>query len=212
MKKCIALFLCLVMLVSICLSGCGFEKKKLVGTWETIVDLAPMVNDEMKKSDPTIAEFVHVPYLNVTFYLTFNEDDTYSMTVDQEKLDEALQEMMEGMVDGLMRYLEEMLVVEDLGMSLDQVLEMLNLDLDAMLADAYDAMVAEDIFADLETHGYYKAEKGKLYTAESQQELELGIAPFEYYTLKDGVLTITEGTAENEMAEYLYPMYFQKAD
>ena len=212
MKKSIALFLCLVLLVSTCLSGCFFEKNKLLGTWTTTVDLADMVNEEMEKSDPAVAKFVKVKELNVTFNLTFHDDDTYTMKVDQEKLDEALKDMMAGMVDGLMLYLEDMLNLEQWGldMELDQVLEMLNIDLDSLLAEAYDSLVAEDIFADLDTSGYYYAKDGKLYTGDSYDAAKSEMGVYERYSLKDGVLTINEGTLENELAEYIYPMVFEK--
>ena len=210
MKKSIALVLCLALLMSLCLCGCGSEQDKLVGTWTATINLADMVNEQVAADDPTVGEYIQISNLDVTFNLTFNESGTFAMTVDQEKLDVALREMMNDMSDGLLEYLSAMLSLEGLDMDINTVLEMLGISLDDLLDEAYNSMVSDDLFANLDTYGYFYAKDGKLYTGDDQSAVKAGQAGYELYKLENDVLTIDEGTIENDMAEYIYPMTFQK--
>ena len=209
-KKSIALFLCLVLLVSVCLCGCGSDNRKLRGSWVATVDIAEQINEKMYDSDPVIAAYMEISELNVTFNLNVNDDDYLSMVVDKDALEDELKEVMSEMTDDMMRYLEDMLNLSALGLSVDEALAMLGTDLDTLLEETYDYAIDEAALSHLNRFGYYYAKNGKLYISGAFVAAKSEFGKYDYYSLEKDVLTINQGTLEDEIPDFMYPLVFHK--
>lgn len=217
MKKRIAMLLCLIMVLSVALCGCGSEKDQLVGVWTGTMNLADAVNigmEEAAAEDPSLAEmaeYMKVESLTVTFTLTFTEDDTYTMVVNEDSLDAAMQGMMTELADGLLRYFEDLLAAEGVDMTVDELLAMSGMTTEDLAQQMYDSMAAEDLFGDLNSEGNFMVKDGKLFMSDGL-DYAVDLAVYELYTVEGSTLTINKGSdSADEYDEYLYPMVFTKA-
>lgn len=213
MKKRIAMILCLVMALSVVLCGCGSEKDALIGSWTGTMNLAEAVNagmvEGMGADAADMAEYLTIEELTVTMTMTFNEDDTYSLVVDEAALDEAMRGMMDEIADGMVEYFEAMLAAEGLDMSVEELLAYSGMSLDSLAEEMYNAVATEDMFADLNSEGNFKVADGKLYLSDGL-DYAVDEAVYEMYTIEGSTLTIDKGTAEDAYEDYIYPMVFTK--
>lgn len=210
MKKRIAMLLCMVMVLSVALCACSSEKDQLVGTWRGTMNLAEAVNMGMMEADPEVAEYLMVDTLNITFTLTFNKDDTYSMVVDADALDVAMQGMVDEMADGMIEYFEAVLEESGLEMSVEELLAASGLTVDALAEELYKEMDAEAMFTELNSEGNFKVADGKLYMSDGL-DYAVDEAVYELYTVEGDTLTINKGEGSEDVADdYVYPMVFKK--
>ena len=215
MKKRIAMILCLVMALSVMLCGCGSEKDALIGSWTGAMDLTEAVNaalvSEMGEDEDAaeMAQYLTIDSLKINMTVTFNEDDTYSMVVDEASLEDAMMGMMDDMADGMIEYFEALLEAEGLDMTVEELLAYSGMSVESLAEDMYNAFATEDMFSDLNSEGNFKVSDGKLFLSDGL-EYAVDEAIYELYTIEGNTLTIDKGTATDEFEEYIYPMVFTK--
>lgn len=210
MKKRIALLLSLVLVLSALLCACGSEKDKLVGTWNTTIDMAESFNQELA-ADPEMAEYLSLESLEVGYTLTFSEDDTFALTVDTASMDAAAVTLAETMTEGMKKYFADAFAAEGIEMDVDAALAAMGMDLDALVDELMAEIFTEEAYAEMNVSGKYKVEGGKLYLSESVDE-EPSTDAYNPYTLDGSTLTLEAGTdADGEMA-YLFPMVLTRAE
>lgn len=214
MKKRIALLLSFVLVLSLALCACGGEKKEtLVGTWNASIDIAEVYNAEIAASgDEAMAEYLSVDSFAIPLVMTFNEDGTYSLTVDKEGMDAAMNGLIEDMKVGLEKYFNDYFSSMGLEIDVDEALAASGMSLDALVEEMKGEIMTEDMYADMESAGQYKAEDGKLYLTEDVEVEPVG-GVYNTYTIDGDTLTIEAGTEEleDEMAELLFPLVLKRA-
>lgn len=215
MKKRIALLLSFVLVLSLALCACGGEEKKetLVGTWNASIDIADVYNAEIAASgDPTMAEYLSVDSFAIPLVMTFNEDGTYSMTVDKDGMDATMNGLIEDMKVGLENYFNDYFASMGLEIDVDEALAASGMSLDALVEEMKAEIMTEDMYADMESAGQYKAEDGKLYLTEDVDVEPVG-GVYNTYKIEGDTLTIEAGTEEldDEMAEILFPLVLKRA-
>lgn len=213
MKKRIALLLSFVLVLSLALCACGGEKKEtLVGTWTSSFDMAEIYNQSLMDADPTMAEFLSVDSLLIPLVMTFNEDGTYSMTVDKAGMDESMNKLIDEMTVGLEAYFNDYFSSMGLEIDVNEALAASGMSMDQLVEEMKGEIMSEDMYADMESAGKYKAEDGKLYMSESVDE-EPGTAVYNTYKLSGDSLTIEIGNEEidDEMASLIFPLVLKRA-
>ena len=215
MKKRIALLLSFVLVLSLALCACGGGEKKetLVGTWNATIDIAEVYNAEIAASgDEAMAEYLSVDSFAIPLVMTFNEDGTYSLTVDKEGMDAAMNGLIEDMKVGLEKYFNDYFSSMGLEIDVDEALAASGMSLDALVEEMKAEIMPEDMYADMESAGQYKAEDGKLYLTEDVEVEPVG-GVYNTYTIEGDTLTIEAGTEEleDEMAELLFPLVLKRA-
>ena len=215
MKKRIALLLSFVLVLSLALCACGGGEKKetLVGTWNATIDIAEVYNAEIAAAgDTTMAEYLSVDSFAIPLVMTFNEDGTYSLTVDKEGMDAAMNGLIEDMKVGLEKYFNDYFSSMGLEIDVDEALAASGMSLDALVEEMKAEIMPEDMYADMESAGQYKAEDGKLYLTEDVEVEPVG-GVYNTYTIEGDTLTIEAGTEEleDEMAELLFPLVLKRA-
>lgn len=215
MKKRIALLLSFVLVLSLALCACGGGEKKetLVGTWNATIDIAEVYNAEIAASgDEAMAEYLSVDSFAIPLVMTFNEDGTYSLTVDKEGMDAAMNGLIEDMKVGLEKYFNDYFSSMGLEIDVDEALAASGMSLDALVEEMKAEIMTEDMYADMESAGQYKAEDGKLYLTEDVEVEPVG-GVYNTYTIEGDTLTIDAGTEEleDEMAELLFPLVLKRA-
>ena len=82
-------------------------KEALVGTWSAQVDVMEQVVEGMRLTAPEIADEREMESFNIPLVMEFREDDTYTLSVNQEQLDQSLDELMQKAADATMAYMEQ---------------------------------------------------------------------------------------------------------
>ena len=206
MKKIIALTLALVLVLSLC--ACG-AKENLVGTWKANIELAEAFNEEMAAAG--MGDFINLESFALPLVMTFNEDGTGSMTVDQEAMTATIDKLAADLTAGLEAYFTEYFASMGIEMDLDEALAASGLSMDDLVDEFKAEFAGEEAFAEFTNEFKYKAEDGKLYMSE---DLDSEISDtYNTYELKGNTLTLNIGTEEldEEMAKYLFPMTLTRA-
>ena len=211
MKKRIALLLSFVLVLSLALCACGGGKKAtIVGTWKTNIDLAEAFNEEMAASG--MGDFINIESFNLPLVMTFNEDGTGSMTVDQAAMTETIDKLAADLTAGLEAYFTEYFASMGLEIDLDEALAASGLSMDDLVDELKAEFAGEDTFAEFTNEFKYKAEDGKLYMSEDLDS-EINTDTYNTYELKGNALTLDIGNEDldEEMAKYLFPMNLTRA-
>lgn len=209
-KKIVSLLLVVVLVLS--LSACGGgDEAKLVGQWKCEKEFAEQFNEEMGL-DEELAQYLSIDSFKLTLCMEFHEDGTYAMYADKDALNEAVQAVRDMLVDGMGRYLVDMVQAETgMEMDLDAILEMAGMSLEELIDESIPDDLVDEIADEMKQEGKFKAKDGKLYTSDG---LEYDVDPrvYETYELSGDTLTIMGLVgAEDDAAFGVYPMTFQKA-
>ena len=165
MKKRIALLLSFVLVLSLALCACGGGKKDtIVGTWKANIDLAEAFNEEMAAAG--MGDFINIESFNLPLVMTFNEDGTGSMTVDQAAMTETIDKLAADLTAGLEAYFTEYFASMGLEIDLDEALAASGMSMDDLVEEMKAEFAGEDAFAEFTNEFKYKAEDGKLYMSE----------------------------------------------
>ena len=213
MKKRLVSVLCIVLLVTLVLSGCGkSEKDALIGKWNGVMDATDYLNQVMGAEDPVVGQYMQVSDFSIRYVITFNEDDTYSLKVDRAAFDVTVDNLMDEIEAGVMAYLEDEIKNAGLDMTVDELLEASGISIDALMEESFPDGVFDDVIESMEMEGKFKVDDGKLMLSESLSTIP-DPAVYERYTLDGDKLTIEQGTAEVDEVEgfNVYPMVLKKA-
>lgn len=214
-KQAICIFLMLALVCT--LAGCDVpddgDKDAFLGTWNATANLVESINESLTEGfggvDEGLVEYFKISSFEVTLVYTFNKDNTYSIRVDEDSLRAAIEQTKEEVKDGALAYLEDVIAQNELDMTVEELLEASELDLDALADSAFDFSDIRKSFTDsLECDGQWKAENGQLYLSKSVKEEAEDLSEL-YEITSDGIrLTKPEGS-EDEMG--IYPLLLKKA-
>lgn len=208
MKKILLVVLCVVSMICL-LSGCASEADKLVGNWATEIDMTDIMNEAVAELDMG-EENVFSAFV-FAMNLSFNEDGTYKMEVDEDKMEETLETAQGELNAFIVKYFEALISNQKLNMTVDEVLKQSGTNMDTLLAefgleDMYKEL-AEEILAE----GAYDAKGGKLFMSDGKDSA-IDEGEYELYTLDGDVLTFTGCYPETEVEDDVmdYPIVFNK--
>lgn len=209
-RKSLSLLTCLGLMCALLLvcSGCGSkDKDALVGSWESSLDLTDMVNDQMEAGmggDQDLMEYFTIKDFSIKLVLTFNEDDTYKLAVDEAAMGQSLDNILAGFKDGATRYFEDLITQSGQEMTVDEALANMGLTMDDFMEQLFSKEDMMSSLGGMESSGTFEVKGETLYLTD---EDGTGAEP---YKLDGATLTLTgEGVDDGEMVG-LYPMTFTK--
>lgn len=205
MKKILSAALCAALML-VLLTGCSSDADKLVGSWSAEIDMTELVNEELSGVE-TSEEDVFSDF-KLTLNMTFNEDGTYKMEVDPEKLDETIEIVKADMEALMIEYYEELIAAEGINMTVDEMLTLAGTDMDTLLGEVGIEEAFQEIAEQIVAEGNYDAKNGKLFLSDSKDSA-IDEEVYELYTLEGDVLTFTGGYPETESV-IEYPIVFNK--
>lgn len=198
MKRKIAGLLCLVMVLSMVFAGCGADPKaELVGKWEGELDATDGIKNLFLASAGDMAEYIEVERFALKLTMEFREDDTCTMSIDPDALQEAFSSMVKSMGAGMTAYFEQLIEENELDMTVDELLEasgMGTMDetLDMLLESAMAEIKPEDLVQD----GKYIIKNGTLFISDDMNA-EYKAEDASAYTIENGKLTFRLGGLED---------------
>lgn len=168
-----ALPLALGLTLTLALTACSSSdpKEKLVGTWSGQVDVMDQVVEGMRVTAPEIADELELENFYIPLEIEFRDDNTYIMTVDQEKLDESMDALIQKSVDTIMVYMEQMLKEQGItDMTVDEVLAQSGMDRESFtdLMEQNMGNLSSSVVQQIQTEGQYRLEGNQMYTSDDK--------------------------------------------
>ena len=217
MKKCLSIALCLglVLTMLFMFTGCN-EQKKFVGKWESEIDMTDVINEGMGLDDE-MAEYVAIEDFEIVMQLIFNSDGTYKRTVDENSLEDTLEDAKEDLKDGMMDYFKAYLKESGLNMTVDELLEASEVDLDELVEEALGKKVMDEMVDSMTDEGNFEVKDGKLFMSDGL-DYEIDEEVYETYELNGDELKLIESVGGDDeedlkdLADELYPMVFERVN
>ena len=211
MKKSIAIILCLVMALSVLLTGCGSDADKLVGTWKATIDMSSYLNDTIAEADAEIAEYFSFEDLTFDVIMTFGENGECAMEADEDSWSDMAEKLGEQMKVSYEAYFKDLLKSMGVDMTVDELLSASGTTMDDMIDEMLDEMMSSDVLSEMESEGYFKLQDGMIYISEEKDDaFDEDVA--NPYTLDGDNLTIkaSEDEEDEDYIDFLYPLELKK--
>lgn len=159
--------------LTLTLAACGGNdpKEDLVGAWSGQVDVMDQVVEGMRVTAPEIADELELENFYIPLEMEFRDDNTYIMTVDQEKLDESMDALIQKSVDATMVYMEQMLKEQGItDMTVDEVLAQSGMDRESFtdLMEQSMGNLSSSVAQQIQTEGQYRLEGNQVYTSDDK--------------------------------------------
>ena len=159
--------------LTLTLAACGGNdpKEDLVGAWSGQVDVMDQVVEGMRVTAPEIADELELENFYIPLEMEFRDDNTYIMTVDQEKLDESMDALIQKLVDATMVYMEQMLKEQGItDMTVDEVLAQSGMDRESFTQLMRDSLsqLSSSVVQQIQTEGQYRLEGNQMYTSDDK--------------------------------------------
>lgn len=159
--------------LTLTLAACGGNdpKEDLVGAWSGQVDVMDQVVEGMRVTAPEIADELEPENFYIPLEMEFREDDTYTLTVDQEKLDESMDALIQKSVDATMVYMEQMLKEQGItNMTVDEALAQSGMDRESFtdLMEQSIGNLSSSVVQQIQTEGQYRLEGNQMYTSDDK--------------------------------------------
>lgn len=159
--------------LTLTLAACGGNdpKEDLVGAWSGQVDVMDQVVEGMRVTAPEIADELELENFYIPLEMEFRDDNTYTMTVDQEKLDESMDALIQKLVDATMVYMEQMLKEQGItDMTVDEALAQSGMDRESFTQLMRDSLsqLSSSVVQQIQTEGQYRLEGNQMYTSDDK--------------------------------------------
>lgn len=161
MKKFLSVMLVLVMILSMVACG-GTKKDPLVGTWKGTLDMSGFLKDTLAAEGMTVT--TDISGLGFDIILTFGEDGTVTMSVDEASVAAMATKMVDVMLE---------LTVESFKQA-GVDLSALGLDEESLRAELEKEINVEELVGSFDVtseSGYYLYKDGKIYGGDTKEEL-----------------------------------------
>lgn len=159
--------------LTLTLAACGGNdpKEDLVGAWSGQVDVMDQVVEGMRVTAPEIADELELENFYIPLEIEFRDDNTYIMTVDQEKLDESMDALIQKSVDATLVYLEQELKDQGItNMTVDEALAQSGMDRESFTQLMRDSLsqLSSSVVQQIQTEGQYRLEGNQMYTSDDK--------------------------------------------
>lgn len=159
--------------LTLTLAACGGNdpKEDLVGAWSGQVDMMDQVVEGIRVTAPEIADELELENFYIPLEMEFRDDNTYIMTVDQEKLDESMDALIQKSVDATLVYMEQMLKEQGItDMTVDEALAQSGMDRESFtdLMEQSMGNLSSSVVQQIQTEGQYRLEGNQMYTSDDK--------------------------------------------
>ena len=206
MKKSIVLLVC-VMLMCGLTAGCrnsNRDSAEILGVWKGSIDMTDHLHEGLSVYNPEFADVLALGGFTVSVIWRFEENGTYSMSVDPVAMEAEARNLIAQLRAGMYRHLENKIETEGLSLTVEELLTLADTDLDMLLEQALGEDPVSAIISafKLNMSGNYELDNGKLYLSDN---VDNKVDKDNYYTYElDGdKLVFKAGEfADSEAEEY----------
>lgn len=186
------------------------DERALVGEWKATVDMTDYLQEKLN-SIPEFGTYIEVTDFSFDVTYKFNDDFTYSRTVDEDSVDRAIENLKGDMKNAINAYAEEVIRQNGLNISPETMFALSGTSVDEIVEESYNEELIAEMKEDLFSEGNFEAEDGKLFTSDGVDYMP-DPNTYETYELTDNQLVLTNATGSDLDEEDLaaYPMTFEK--
>lgn len=186
------------------------DERALVGEWKATVDMTDYLQEELS-SIPEFGTYIEVTDFSFDVTYKFNDDFTYSRTVDEDSVDQAIENLKGDMKNAIYAYAEEVIRQNGLNISPETMFALSGTSVDEIVEESYNEELIAEMKEDLFSEGNFEAEDGNLFTSDGVDYMP-DPNTYEAYELTDNQLVLTNATGPDLDEEDLaaYPMTFEK--
>src|SRR5699024_7442376 len=141
------------------------DERALVGEWKATVDMTDYLQEELS-SIPEFGTYIEVTDFSFDVTYKFNDDFTYSRTVDEDCVDQAIENLKGDMKNAIYAYAEEVIRQNGLNISPETMFALSGTSVDEIIEEAFSAESMEDIADEFFNEGNFEADDGKLYLSD----------------------------------------------
>lgn len=166
---------CLAFIMVLSLCACGGDK--LVGKWESEIEMKEIIFDGMDSATRAeVEEMFDFDDLTLVVQAEYKQDGTFKMYADADTLYDDLYDIIE---EGLRESFEEVIEQENSDMSVSELLNYMGTSLDELTKELVDEFDIDDLTEESTTEGRWKLIGDKLLTSDDVDE-----EPDEYTDIK----------------------------
>ena len=186
------------------------DERALVGEWKATVDMTDYLQEKLN-SIPEFGTYIEVTDFSFDVTYKFNDDFTYSRTVDEDSVDRAIENIKGDMKNAIYAYAEEVIRQNGLNISPETMFALSGTSVDEIVEESYNEELIAEMKEDLFSEGNFEAEDGNLFTSDGVDYMP-DPNTYEAYELTDNQLVLTNATGPDLDEEDLaaYPMTFEK--
>lgn len=219
MKKTISLILSAILVLSlIVMSGCGDSNsttaaldpaKAIIGTWDAEVDFTDYFTRILEESSEI--EDIDIDDVKLSVVFTFKDDNTYTIKLNEDKIDDELEDLASKLRDWFIEYLEKYIEENDLGVSVDELFEAMNTTKEEFLEENFNAETFKSGMGEVSGKGKYEVKDDKIYTTDDEDDEfdEDNYTTFEMKSDKELKLLKDYGDDE-DTSNMMYPITLYK--
>ena len=186
------------------------DERALVGEWKATVDMTDYLQEKLN-SIPEFGTYIEVTDFSFDVTYKFNDDFTYSRTVDEDSVDRAIENLKGDMKNAIYAYAEEVIRQNGLNISPETMFALSGTSVDEIIETYYNEDLMAEIKDNLFDEGNFEADDGKLFISDGMDYMP-DPNTYEAYELTDNQLVLTSATGPDLDEEDLaaYPMTFEK--
>ena len=212
MKKILAFVTAVVLIMS--LASCVKSDEELIlGSWTTELDVTEVFNEMFAKEEATKGYF-NISEFKLGVTMTFKDDGTYEMTIDEESFDKSMEALREDLVDGFTDYIAD--TAHKAGITSEAFLKLMG---HSSVYQFVDSIFTEDMINDaleeFKASGKYLLKDGKIFTTSDIDE-EIDEDEYETYELSANELKFTDHFGDDEegseIMKKMYPIVWERAN
>lgn len=216
MKKLFSVALCLILSFSMLftMTGCFGEQSKYIGTWKGTLDMTDIVAEELA-NDEEMGDYFTITDFSIVMNLEFNDDGTYSMWVEEESIEEAMDKMIDDLTLGMEDYLTDYFASEGITVTVQEALDALGMTMDELMEDSFDNEMMDktidEMLNEIKGEGNFKVDGDKLFLSDGL-EYAVDENAYEICEISGDILKLLEGVGYKDGGPFaeLYPVTFTR--
>ncbi len=216
MKKFFGIAVCLMLAFSMLftMTGCFGEQSKYIGTWKGTLDMTDAIAEEFA-NDEEMGDYFTITDFSIVMYLEFENDGTYSMWVEEESVEKAVENMIDDLEIGMEDYLTDYFASEGVTMTVQEALDSLGMTMDELMEDSFDdEMIDEtvdEMLNEIKNEGNFKVDGDKLFLSDGL-EYAVDENAYEICEISGDILKFLEGVGYKDGGPFadLHPVTFTR--
>ena len=219
-KRIVSILLIAMMLLV--MTACGGETNadKIIGKWETTMDLTETMNTQFT-TNPALSQFkdyLTLEDFNLKMYFEFNADGTYATTFDEATLNTSLDNLLAALKTAMKGYLQAIITSQGVNITVEQLLEAQNTDLDTMVNSSFNREETIKSMTSGAQSGKYEVKGNQLFLSKTPDGT-IDKSSCEYITIEGDTMqfTLPEGAEvvkpeglENLDIKAFYPLTLKR--
>ena len=214
------LLIAMMLLVMTACGGGNPNADKIIGKWETTMDLTETMNTQFT-TNPAFSQFkdyLTLEDFKLKMYFEFKADGTYATTFDEATVNTSLDNLLAALKTAIKGYLQAIITSQGASITVEQLLEAQNNDLDTMVNSSFNREETIKAMTSGAQSGKYEVKGNQLFLSKTPDGA-IDKSSCEYitiegdtmqFTLPEGVEVVKPEGLDNLDIKAFYPLTLKR--